>query len=234
MTKVATTRVQRRRHQKFNQMLDHAMRLIIDDGFTGFTMRSLANSLDITAGALYRYFPSKGHIIGALGNRTLRLYSETIQSSIEKAQADFQEYPEQQRSLLTVGALAKGYFSLSLESYEHFRILNMIMIDEQRYMTNPSDYTLFMEGSVQLLRQTAEQYDLATKKKAICVGDGLSRALMLLTILNGSLQMLKFGQEMPNVVNPSDIFSLTFANHLLGLKASKEDVDIVLRLLYSG
>ena len=75
MTKVATSRVQRRRNQKFNQLLDHSMKLIIDHGFSGFTMRTLAKSLDITPGALYRYFPSKGHIIGALGNRILNQYS---------------------------------------------------------------------------------------------------------------------------------------------------------------
>ena len=65
------------------------------------------------------------------------------------------------------------------------------------------------------------------------VGDGLERALVLLTLLNGSLQMLKFGQEMPNVINPTHIFSLGLANHLVGLGATKEDVDIVLSLLYS-
>ena len=109
----------------------------------------------------------------------------------------------------------------------------MIMIDETRYMTNPKDYNLFMEGSVQLLRQTAQQYNMAVQKGAIHVGDGLERALMLLTLLNGSLQMLKFGQEMPNIINPTHIFSLGFSNHLAGLGATKEDIDIVLSLLYS-
>ncbi len=233
MTKAAISRVQRRRNQKFNQMLDHSMQLIIEDGFSGFTMRTLAKSLDITPGALYRYFPSKGHIIGALGNRILNLYSGTIQSSITEAKKLFASYTDQQRSLITIGSLAKSYFSLSLESYEHFRILNMIMIDETRYMTNPKDYTLFMEGSVQLLQITAQQYNAAVQYGALHVGDGLERALILLTLLNGSLQMLKFGQEMPNVINPTDIFALGFANHLVGLGAKKEDIDIVLSLLYS-
>ena len=233
MTKAAISRVQRRRNQKFNQMLDHSMQLIIEDGFSGFTMRTLAKSLDITPGALYRYFPSKGHIIGALGNRILNLYSDTIQSAIQTSSKQFSSHKDQQRSLLVIGSLAKSYFSLSLESYEHFRILNMIMIDETRYMTNPKDYSLFMEGSVQLLQITAQQYNLAVQHGALHVGDGLERALVLLTLLNGSLQMLKFGQEMPNVINPTHIFSLGFANHLVGLGATKEDVDIVLSLLYS-
>ncbi|MAA80476.1 MAG: hypothetical protein CL916_14565 [Deltaproteobacteria bacterium] len=234
MTDTTISRVQRRRNKKFNQMLEHAMKLIVKNGFSSLTMRTLAHSLDITPGALYRYFPSKGHIIGALGNQILETYTHSMQKSTASAQQLYKGIAPKEKSILIIGALAKKYFTLSVQSAEKYRILQMIMTDETRYMTNPEDYSKFMNGSMELLQYVALQYDEAAKTKAITQGNGFERALILLTLLQGSLQLIKFGQEMPQNINPTQIFSLGFSNHLLGLGASKEQVDTMIQNLYIG
>ncbi len=234
MTDTPISRVQRRRNKKFNQMLEHAMKLIVQDGFSSLTMRTLAHSLDITPGALYRYFPSTGHIIGALGNQILETYTSSIQQATAVAKQSYSEISPQERSIFILGTLAKEYFTLSVRSAEKYRILQMIMTDETRYMTNPDDYSKFMNGSMELLEYVAQQYEMAAKTKSIHDGNGFERALILLTLLQGSLQLIKFGQEMPKSINPLQVFSLGLSNHLLGLGASKEQVDTMIQHLYIG
>lgn len=232
MAEKIISRVQKRRNKKFNELLDHAMKLIVQKGFSELKMRSLADSLDITPGALYRYFPSKAHIIGALGNRILKQYTISLQKAVESTHLSFQDYSAKERSLFSIGELAKEYFTISTQSSEQYRILSMIMTDETRYMTNPDDYSLFMNGSIELLRYVASQYDVAAQQGSIKQGDAFERALILFTLLQGSLQLQKFGQERPNTINPISIFSSGLSNHLLGLGAKKEHVDMVIKYLY--
>ena len=234
MTEVPISRVQRRRNKKFNTMLEHAMKLIVKNGFSSLTMRTLAHSLDITPGALYRYFPSKGHIIGALGNQILETYTHSIQKATAAAKQSYNDVSPQQKSIFIIGSLAKEYFTISIQAAEKYRILQMIMTDETRYMTDPDDYSKFMSGSMELLQYVALQYEEAVQTKAIHKGNGFERALILLTLLQGSLQLIKFGQEMPQNINPIQIFSLGLSNHLLGLGASKEQVDTMIQHLYIG
>ncbi|MEC7987041.1 MAG: helix-turn-helix domain-containing protein [Myxococcota bacterium] len=232
--KIQSARVRRKRTQKFNTLLDHAMQIIIEKGFANLTMRMLASSLDMTPGALYRYFPSKGHIIGALGNRTLVLYSNVIHAGVEKIQTEFQNQKPHIQSLIALGVVSKEYFDLSLQSYENHRILNIIMVNETRYMTNPPDYTAFMQGAVKLLQFTATQYDRAMRAGAIEEGDAFLNALSLLGHLQGCLQLVKFGEEMPDLIDPKQIHKHSLLTHLKGLGAKKEDVQTAISLLYRG
>ncbi len=232
--KIQSARVQRKRAKKFNLLLDHAMRIIIENGFSNLTMRMLASSLDMTPGALYRYFPSKGHIIGALGNRTLALYSKIIHEAVESAHKTHHTVEPRIRSLIALGAISKEYFELSLASYENHRILNIIMVNETRYMTNPPDYSSFMQGAVELLQFTGEQYQRAIQTSAIEEGDIFVNSLSLLGHLQGCLQLIKFGEEMPALIDPRHIHKHSLQTHLRGLGATKEDVQAALSLLYRG
>ena len=225
MSEVIISRVQKRRNEKFNRMLEHAMNLIVKDGFSSLKMRTLADSLDITPGALYRYFPSKGHIIGALGNQILETYTKTIQQATGLVKQKFQDCSPQERSLFVLGSIAKTYFVTSVQSSGKYRILQMIMNDETRYMTNPEDYDKFMSGSIELLNYVAQQYEDAVQSTLIREGNSFERALLMLSFLHGILQLNKFGQEMPSFVKPHQIFSLGLSNHLLGLGAPKKMVD---------
>lgn len=62
----ATGRRQRRREARTNEILDHALAIVIADGVDGLTMPRLASACDAAVGALYRYFPSKEAVVGAL------------------------------------------------------------------------------------------------------------------------------------------------------------------------
>lgn len=56
----------RRRAATREDILASAWTIVRADGFAGLGMRELGRSVGMTAGALYRYFPSKMHIYDAL------------------------------------------------------------------------------------------------------------------------------------------------------------------------
>lgn len=45
------------------QMIRETGRLIANGGYGAFSMRRLADAVDLTAGAIYRYFPTKQHLL---------------------------------------------------------------------------------------------------------------------------------------------------------------------------
>jgi len=65
MTSPSTPRA-RRRAERRQSILDTALELIGTRGLDGLTVHALAGALDLTPGALYRYFKSKDEILVAL------------------------------------------------------------------------------------------------------------------------------------------------------------------------
>lgn len=64
-------RRQRRRRERRHKMLDAAMTIIVEQGIDALTIARLANALDAAVGGLYRYFPSKQALLGALQIRAI-------------------------------------------------------------------------------------------------------------------------------------------------------------------
>lgn len=60
------TAVERRRAGTREDIVTAAWALVHSEGFAGLAMRELGRAVGMTAGALYRYFPSKMHIYDAL------------------------------------------------------------------------------------------------------------------------------------------------------------------------
>lgn len=59
---MSTNQAQRERR---NRMLDAAMRLAADGGYEAVQMREVADKAEVALGTLYRYFPSKVHLLVA-------------------------------------------------------------------------------------------------------------------------------------------------------------------------
>lgn len=68
---------ERRREAARDEILAAAWAIVRAEGFGGLAMRELGRRVGLTAGALYRYFPSKVHIYDALfadGHRQLQAH----------------------------------------------------------------------------------------------------------------------------------------------------------------
>ena len=61
----------RRRARTLTALLDEALRIVEEHGLDGLTMAALAERMDYTTPALYRYFASKGALVAELNRRVL-------------------------------------------------------------------------------------------------------------------------------------------------------------------
>ena len=60
--------------ERINNILDAATALLIDSGYSNFSMRKVADSAGIKLGNLQYYFPSKNMLVSAMLDRTIQVY----------------------------------------------------------------------------------------------------------------------------------------------------------------
>jgi AcrR family transcriptional regulator len=88
-------------------------RLIAREGYAAFSMRRLATMVNLTAGALYRYFPTKHHVLLAYFAEALETLTSRI-TAISAAEADHR---------VAVRRVMEDYVRFCLEDRDRFRLL---------------------------------------------------------------------------------------------------------------
>ncbi len=67
------------------EIVAEAGRMFLEKGLQATTMRELARALDLDAGSLYRYFPSKGSIFVAMAEETNEQIARSLRTAIDEA-----------------------------------------------------------------------------------------------------------------------------------------------------
>jgi AcrR family transcriptional regulator len=75
---VSPDRRQRRRLETIEEVLDHAVRLMAEEGVAGLSLGEIARRMEIRPPSLYVYFPSKHALYDALFARGWRLLLESM------------------------------------------------------------------------------------------------------------------------------------------------------------
>ena len=81
----APTRRERRRQGRSDDFLDAAMAIVASEGLEALTVARLASDVDAAVGALYRYFPGKSELVGALQARALIQLVEEMRAAAAPA-----------------------------------------------------------------------------------------------------------------------------------------------------
>ncbi|HUT47737.1 MAG TPA: TetR/AcrR family transcriptional regulator [Alphaproteobacteria bacterium] len=69
------------------EIVAEASRLFLEKGFQSTTMRELARALDLDAGSLYRYFPSKGSLFATMAQDANENIARSLRAAIDQASA---------------------------------------------------------------------------------------------------------------------------------------------------
>ncbi|SNS51991.1 MULTISPECIES: TetR/AcrR family transcriptional regulator [unclassified Azospirillum] len=123
-------------------------RLIAREGYAGFSMRRLGAAVEMTAGALYRYFPTRQHVLLAYFAAALTSLSQRL-DAIDAAEPD---------PLRAVHRLALAYADFCLEDRDRFRLL-FLENDQGQFQELSSDPILL--HPYQLLRTRVQQAIIA-------------------------------------------------------------------------
>ena len=182
---------ERRRRETRAEIVESAARRIAASGFDALTMQRLADDLGFTAGALYRYFPSKDALVLAvLEGVTDRLHDDLVGAYAAVAAARADE-PEAEMALLQLLVAAGTHGAFAAGRPEEFRLLALSIGD-------PSPAAGEGRAVVPTLAKPLGHFErlleAAATSGALGPGDAPIRGACLWSALHGAVLLGKFGQ----------------------------------------
>jgi AcrR family transcriptional regulator len=205
----------RRRLARREAILDAAMRIVVEEGPRGLQMRQLATELELSPGAVYRYFDGKDAIIAALGHRILGRYGAAMDDREARSRAHGRSLPPETAALHGVLARAWSYFSLSMGDPGAWRLVNLFLVDKHQLITGEA-HDRFMAAVAAQVGRVGALLDDAVAAGALRPGPGLPRALAIVGTLNGHLQFLKMAEQSTAPFEPGQILRLALSTLLIG------------------
>src|SRR5262249_2174967 len=110
-----------RRTQRQEQILETAMRLFAEHGYSDTDTQLLAETLHVGKGTIYRYFPSKRALFLATADRVMRLMRCYIESRVEGIEEPFDCIATGIRAYLTFFAEHPEYVELLMQERAQFK-----------------------------------------------------------------------------------------------------------------
>ena len=207
---------ERRRRARIEAILDESMSILLNEGADALTMRRLADSLDLTAGAIYRYFPGKGSILASLGHRALDRLSNAMDTA-EQAAAIRWEKEDSVPHIQCILARTWAYWRICVDEPATWRLLNILMVDPRQMIPEDKGHAEFMQRVVSQIGRMAELLEMAAAHGIVNSDQpGLVRALGILASLNGSMLLVKMSEAANAAFDPASTLDGMMRSLLLG------------------
>ncbi len=134
----ASTPQERRKEQTRIDILENARQMIVEQGVNGLSIRALADQIDYTPGALYKYFDSKGDLIDAVRAESFERLNSFIATRIQPT--------SNAAEMLLNGGLAYIEYA-GLHPQEYFLMFNM----ESSKATSGEERDIAMRSLLQIV-----------------------------------------------------------------------------------
>jgi len=225
----STTRAQRRRARRA-EILEQALELLIEEGLDGFSTHRLAARLDLTAGALYRYFPSKDAILAEVQVAVIVSQHERLRAVWQDVarRAEREGLSTRQTALAVLVASAEAFIALCSLQPRRFRLLARI-IAEPEPMIGDEAFFIVMAPAKALLDEVAGHFEHAADVGALNrrdeARDPVRRAVLLWGSLQGIAQMDKLSRHGMDVFSRRPLAGELIRTLFTGWGANRKDFD---------
>ena len=207
---------ERRRRARLEAILDESMAILLNEGADALTMRRLADSLDLTAGAIYRYFPGKGSILASLGHRALDRLSTAMDAAEQEA---LSQHGTKGEVPLIQCILARtwAYWGICIDEPATWRLLNILMVDPRQMIPEDKGHAEFMGRVISQIGRMAELLEMAAAQGIVhSEQPGVVRALGVLSSLNGSMLLVKMSEAANGSFDPASTLEGMMRSLFLG------------------
>jgi AcrR family transcriptional regulator len=211
----------RRHDANVTRILDAAMELVAAGGLAELSMARLADAVDYTPGALYRYFGSKDALLSALVAQVLG----EVQGELSRAEAAL---PKGSFPLTRVFAIAQGYRHFARVRPHSFGLLAMTMAEPRVLLPDEADAGPVTERVIVTLQRLAQALGDAAEAGQLADGDVAERTVCLFATLQGLLQLHKQARHAPGVLELDRLVLSGTRALLLGWGAKPRAVDAAL------
>ncbi len=195
-----TNRRTRKRLEKTKLILSTAQTILLNEGLEAVTVHRIARELDLTVGALYRYFPSKQAMLTGLGEDIVQGFTSALTELTELYVA---ENPNDDLQDITeVFVVGYGFLDMAEKSPARYRMVDLMLVDP-RTMVRKEDRMTVLQTLFELLARVESRLEQAAQAKTISQGPFRERTIALWSSLLGISSMQKMRRLYPEQV-PAD------------------------------
>jgi AcrR family transcriptional regulator len=212
-------RVRRTRARRHEAIEAAALDLIANEGFEALTMARLGQEVDLTPGALYRYFASKDALIVALQARALGRIEELYDA--DRAQRSWPRDPAT-RNLAELCFAARFYRRLARDEPRIFALVS-VTVGDPRHLVADEHARAVAAPMASLLSRIATAFEAAVSVEALAPGDARVRAVIFWSAVHGVTSVAKL-----------DRIALAITSTTDGLFSPAARVDELARALLAG
>jgi AcrR family transcriptional regulator len=158
-------------------------------------MGRLADALDVAAGGLYRYFPSKDALVAAVQIRTVARMEEALRSRLAKLERELPDDAIEAALAAIVGAVL-AYRGLERREPESLRLVSAGLARPEALVADP-EARAAVPAVLSLLGLFADRFARAAEVGALEPGDGLERTVSLWAAVHGAQLLGKLARLDP-------------------------------------
>lgn len=179
------------------ELLAHAERLASEEGLEALTMHRLAAVHGVRVAALYRYWPSKDALLGALLGRVF----DQLFSAVAEARLGLDGLPDLDvrpgvRALARLVAAARAYQRFAEARPEASALLTRSLAVPRPVVTDATSAPTLLPRVLALAEELGADLQTAREAGMLADGDDAMRAVLLWTSLQGLVgarKMSRFG-----------------------------------------
>ena len=213
------TKRQLKRRARTDQLLETAIDMIGQGGLDAFSMHKLAAAMQLTVGALYRYFPSKGSLIATLEKRVISETHVAIQSALARVDDAIKDDVDL-NLMAQIIATAYAYRGRLHDAPEQMRLIGGLMSNPTPLL-DPADAKQVIQQMLEVLSTVSDTVDAAVVAGLLAPGPATHRAVLLWAALRGVAESRKLSHHNPDVFDETALFALALRALLSGWGADQ-------------
>jgi AcrR family transcriptional regulator len=206
----------RKRLARSEEILAKAQALLAADGFEAITIQRIADQLDWTKGALYRYFRSKDAIVAELQVRAIGRLGERLRQRLSQPEIGAEP-------LLAVLATIDEYVCFAADEPATFGLLARSIADPAELLTGAAANAV-VAAALDLIGLLAQALARAGASRLPNADAPLEQAVELWATLQGILQLRKISRIRPDAFPVDRLARQATSTLLLGWGTSPDRI----------
>lgn len=187
-----TTPRARRRARTTTSILGAARACAAQGGIDGVTLQAVAHQLDLSAAALYRYFPNKGALLAAVNAEILKEQRLRLAGAVARAERGAPD------PLVRLLVAVEVTIALSTEEPDDFGLL-VATLSDPRTLVEELAHAVHIPELLALLGEIAGSVERSAEVGAVRPGPARDRAMGLMFAVLGALQTRKLSRFDPSL-----------------------------------
>jgi AcrR family transcriptional regulator len=212
---------ERRHDQNLQRIGDAALRMVESGGLEALSMNQLAEAVDYTPGALYRYFASKDALLSSLVARVLGEIREHLAEVLARL-------PPRAAPLARVLVLIRAYAGFAERRPERYGLVAVTLADPRVLLRQADDAAPVVRAVMAAMQPLAGALAEAAAEGQLAPGDVAERTVTSFALAQGLLQMRKQARHAPAVLDIERLLTQGLRALLVGWGAKPRSVDAAL------